>query len=712
MSISLFVSCPKGVENVLQDELAAMGLDDFKQTVGGIYCEGDFEHVYRICLWSRFANRVVWVLEQKTVSNKEELYSLAHRIAWPACFSLQKTFAVDFKGTNDFIDHTNYGGLLVKDAVVDHFKEEFGERPNVNADNPDVQLYAHVRRDKFLLGIDVSGGSLHRRGYRLDGSKAPLKENLAAALMVRAGVKLNDERVLIDPLCGSGTLLIEGALIKLGIAPNVDRERFGFEHLIRHKSVYWQELLAEAKTIRQQALAQAHANKLCLAKGYDKDARALEAAQNNADRAGLSGLIEFKQQALLDFAVKPDQGPLLLVTNPPYGERLEEREVLFPLYQLLGEKIRQYCQGYQAAVLSSDDYLLKGLALQKSKVYQFYNGALPAQWMLFEIYKKEDKQESAHDPRFDQGVEMVANRLRKNQKRLQNWLKQQDIRAYRVYDADMPEYAFALDCYNDKYQLTEYAPPKTVDKFAAFQRRQQFEKAVKQVFNLRNEQLIYKERRQQKGKAQYEKISDVQNYFTVQEGKAQLLVNLHDYLDTGLFLDHRPVRKMIGQMAAGQRFLNLFSYTSAATVHAALGGAKSSVSVDMSNTYIEWSEKNFKANRIDMKNHVLLRENCLEWLARCREKYDLVFLDPPSFSNSKKMEGTFDVQRDQKGLIDDAMRVLNPGGTLIFSNNLRDFKLEPLIAEKYQVENISTKTIDMDFERNPRIHQCWLIRHK
>jgi len=731
MQITLFISCPKGVELLLQDELAGFGLENFKQTVGGVYCSADFEDIYQVCLYSRLANRVIWMLEQKMVYDKEEFYQTVKNISWPSCFSVQKTFAVNFKGSNRFIKHTNYGGQLVKDAVVDHFKEELGERPDVDPRNPDVQLYAHVNRGKLMLGIDVSGGSLHQRGYRLKGSKAPLKENLAAALMMRSGYQKDDQRQLIDPMCGSGTLLIEGLLIRLSIAPNIDRESFGFESLLRHKSAVWNELLNEARSFRETALQKAAEEELPLAKGFDKDMRALDAANENAQRVGLEGLVTFKKQALLDFALKTEE-EILFVCNPPYGERLEERNALFPLYQLLGEKIREHCQGSKAAVLSSDDHLLKAMALQKSKSYQFYNGALPAQWMLFEIYKK-DKQASKAKPggkdgdndhiwqkdadektdsKFDQGVEMVANRLRKNQKNLKKWIKQKNIHTYRVYDADMPEYAFALDCYEDKYQLTEYAPPKSVDKFAAFQRRQQFEKAVKQVFNLRDHQLHFKERKQQKGKSQYEKINESKNFFKVMEGQAQFIVNLQDYLDTGLFLDHRPVRQMIAEQAKGKRFLNLFSYTSAATVHAAIGGAKSSVSVDMSKTYLEWSERNFKANRLDLKRHQLVRANCVDWLQQCSDQFDLIFLDPPSFSNSKRMEGTLDVQRDQVSLIESTMALLDEEGVLIFSNNRRDFKLDESLKEGFQVENISQKTIDKDFERNQKIHQCWLIRHK
>ena len=718
MKIKLFVSCPKGVENLLQEELQHFGGSEFRQTVGGIYCESEFDSIYRICLWSRLANRVVWLLEQVNINSKDDIYRTVKRIMWPAVFSLQKSFAVDFRGTNKFITHSNYGALLVKDAVADHFTEELGRRPNVDVQNPDVQLYARLRKNQFVIGIEMSGGSLHRRGYRLDGARAPLKENLAAALMLRTGLKTGDTRILLDPLCGSGTLLIEGVMIRLGLAPGLQREKFGFESLVRHKPDVWKQMVDEARQQRDHALMTAEEAGQILAYGYDQDVKVIATAKQNAQRAGLAGLIEFKHQALLDFASTIPGEHALLVTNPPYGERLSERNTLFPIYQMLGEKIRQYCQGGMAAVLSSDDYLLKALSLQKSKAYHFYNGELKIDWLLFQIYKKavnqqEDAREGGleikEDSQFEKGVEMVANRLRKNGKRLQNWLKQQEIHCYRVYDADMPEYAFALDCYGDHYQLTEYAPPKLVDQYAAFQRRQQFIKAVKTVFALRDHQLVLKERRQQKGKAQYEKLDESKHYFLVKEGEARLWVNLHDYLDTGLFLDHRPVRKMIGEIAEGKRFLNLFSYTSAATVHAALGGAKSSTSVDMSNTYIEWSQRNFRSNRLDMKRHVLVRANCLEWLARCRDQYDLVFLDPPSFSNSKKMETTFDVQRDQRTLIEDAMRVLAPEGTLVFSNNRRDFKLDPFIEEKFLVENITPKTIDKDFERNPKIHGCWLI---
>ena len=195
----------------------------------------------------------------------------------------------------------------------------------------------------------------------------------------------------------------------------------------------------------------------------------------------------------------------------------------------------------------------------------------------------------------------------------------------------------------------------------------------------------------------------------VNEGRARFEVNLSDYLDTGLFLDHRPVRQLVGELASGKSLLNLFCYTASATVQAALAGAKSSLSIDMSNTYLDWAQRNFELNSLSVSKHKLLRADCLKWLEEDSQTFDVIFLDPPTFSNSKKMESVLDVQRDHPELIRQAMAKLNPEGTLVFSNNFRKFKLDELTSRQFSCENITQQTLDSDFERNPRIHNVWLI---
>ena len=741
------ITCPKGLEELLSQEAIDLGLST-KLTVGGVFAElpdGEFYDIYKFCIYSRFANRVIWLLSEFQCIDNEMLFQHVYSTPWLQHFSVENTISVDFRGTNKFINNTNYGAMLVKDAVVDHFVHRSDERPNVNTKDPDIRIFFQLGSKTAKLGIDISGGSLHKRGYRLQAAKAPLKENLAAALCARAR-QFAPEGQWVDPFCGSGTLLVEGVLADLGIASQVERQYFGFENLKKHNITLFDELMNEAIKHKQSAIARAENDiaeqgQAALAYGFDADPGVLKAARGNIERAGLAGLIKVEACHLEDFK-RPEMPQALLAMNPPYGERLDDRDQLMSLYANIGQILKQQCQGDRAAILSSDDFLLKNLGLQKTKRYKLFNGKLPVEWLLFNLYRKdkpaikkikdqsdvetqtdlqnepqnEQQVEAVVEASFDEKelklVEMVVNRLKKNIKKIRKWAKKQNVSCYRVYDADMPEYAFSIDDYDGRIQVTEYAAPKSVDEFAAFKRRRQFLKAVEQVFELTQDELFIKQRKQQKGSQQYEKTSVYGQSFLVQEGNAEFEVNLTEYLDTGLFLDHRPIRLEIAKLAKGKRFLNLFSYTSTATVHAALGGAIASDSVDMSQTYINWSDKNFVINHIDKTKHRLHRANVLEWVEENKMTYDLIFLDPPSFSNSKRMDDTWDVQRDHEALIEKLMTQLEKGGQLIFSNNLRKFKISAKLMEQFNVENISKRTIDVDFERHQHIHQCWSITHK
>jgi 23S rRNA (guanine2445-N2)-methyltransferase / 23S rRNA (guanine2069-N7)-methyltransferase len=312
------------------------------------------------------------------------------------------------------------------------------------------------------------------------------------------------------------------------------------------------------------------------------------------------------------------------------------------------------------------------------------------------------------------GAQMVANRLRKNMRNLSRWLRNEDIHCYRLYDADIPEYAIAVDVYESDRRLVhvqEYAPPKSVDPEKAQQRLDDAMKAVMSVLDLEEEQLFVKVRRQQKGTAQYEKLAASGEFHEVLEGGCRFLVNLRDYLDTGLFLDHRITRSMLAKLAHGRCFLNLFAYTGAGTVHAAKGGARSTLTIDLSKTYLEWAKRNMALNGFSGSEHAFTQANCVEWLEKAspKQKFGLIFLDPPSFSTSKRMKSVFDVQRDHVMLIRHCMKILEPDGVLIFSNNLRKFRMDLEALSAFSIEDISRETLPKDFERNPRIHNCWKI---
>ncbi|MCL4106600.1 UNVERIFIED_CONTAM: hypothetical protein GTU68_009734 [Idotea baltica] len=361
--------------------------------------------------------------------------------------------------------------------------------------------------------------------------------------------------------------------------------------------------------------------------------------------------------------------------------------------------------GWQAAVFTADIALGKATGLRSYKRYALFNGALPSSLLLFDLANNQIRGTAT-------GAEMFANRIRKNKKRLSKWVKRENIECYRLYDADMPEYSVAVDVYGDKLHVAEYRAPKDVDPDAAAKRLGEVEAALPVALGISQEAISYKTRQRQRGLSQYEKEDDKGELLSVAEGSAKLLVNLNDYLDTGLFLDHRPMRLRIAKESRGRDFLNLFCYTGAATVHSALGGARSTTSVDLSNTYLAWLRKNLAHNGLGETENHRIKADCTVWLADAGCDYDLILLDPPSFSNSKSMEGSFDIQRDHAALIDSTMNVLRTDGVLYFSNNRRGFKFDADLADRYQCEDISRDTLDPDFQRNPNIHSCWRLKHR
>ncbi|MEX0965371.1 MAG: bifunctional 23S rRNA (guanine(2069)-N(7))-methyltransferase RlmK/23S rRNA (guanine(2445)-N(2))-methyltransferase RlmL [Pseudohongiellaceae bacterium] len=309
------------------------------------------------------------------------------------------------------------------------------------------------------------------------------------------------------------------------------------------------------------------------------------------------------------------------------------------------------------------------------------------------------------------GTEMLINRLRKNQRVIGKWARQQQIECYRLYDRDLPEYAFAIDCYGRHVQMAEYQAPASIEEVKVAARREQAIAAVQEVLGLARENIVLKSRERQRGKQQYEAQDQSASFFKVSEGPARFWINLHDYLDTGLFLDHRPIRQFIRENAAGKRFLNLFCYTASASVHAALGGARDTLSIDLSNTYLDWARRNFLLNKIGGKNHRLKKADCIEYLSSKYEKFDLIFLDPPTFSNSKSTSNVLDIQRDHCTLIDNAMNKLERGGLLIFSTNKLNFKLESESLNRYEIRDYTSSSLGKDFQRQKKIHQTWLVSH-
>jgi 23S rRNA (guanine2445-N2)-methyltransferase / 23S rRNA (guanine2069-N7)-methyltransferase len=728
-------TAPVGAAAVLAEELSRYGATDVRERSHDVKFQGTLETGYRACLWSRTATRVLLSLGSIDAASSQSVYDAVKRIDWRGHLAPGSTLACDCSGGNSAIRHTLYGAQLLKDAVCDSLRDSTGERPNIKPERPDVLLHLHVEGAGALLSVDFSGESLHRRGYRAEGGRAPLKENVAAAVLLRAGWPeiFAQGGSLIDPLCGSGTFLTEGALIAADAAPALNRDYFGFSGWRGHDAPLWQDLLEEARRRRAASVAQR-----CIF-GSDIDADAVRMAIANAAAAGVADWVHVEKRALAD-VVRPRRrvpaeasgdegsgdgapgaaaaGAGLVIANPPYGERIGAESGLPALYSELGSVLRERFQGWQAAILTGNPPLARNFGFYAKRSHRVLNGAIECRLLRFDL--GEAPQRPAAEVRADwagrPGAQMFANRLLKNLQRLGAWAQREGIDCYRVYDADMPEYAFAIDLYGpgDRHvHVQEYAPPRTVNQESARERRREALAVLPDVFGVPMAQIHSKVRKPQKGAAQYEKRENLAERFAVQEGGLRFWVNFRDYLDTGLFLDHRIIRDRLRGWSRQADFLNLFCYTGSATVYAAAGGARSTTSVDLSNTYLEWAHDNLVLNGCGGGAHELCRADCLAWLEQQEPRgprFDLIFLDPPTFSNSKRMDGVLDVQRDHVGMIRRSLKLLKAGGRLIFSTNYTRFKLDAEALRDLKIEDMSAATIPKDFERHARIHRCFAIR--
>jgi 23S rRNA (guanine2445-N2)-methyltransferase / 23S rRNA (guanine2069-N7)-methyltransferase len=710
---SFFATAPRGLVDVLADELRALGARVVRTEPGGCRVRGPLEFGYRVCLWSRVANRVLLHLADLAVRDDAALYEGVRALPWEEHLDPDDTLAVDYVAVRAAVEHSRFGMQRVKDAIVDRFRERQGRRPSVDPERPDVRVNVFARGAGCSVALDLSGDSLHRRGYRHEHGAAPLKENLAAGLLLWGEWPriAAEGGAFVDPMAGAGTLAIEAAWIADDVAPGLGRQRWGFSRWRGHDAAAWAELVREARARAAARAAGPRADVLA----YDGDAEAVAQARANVERAGLVGRIVLEVRPLRSW--EPGLAPVhgLLALNPPYGERLGDKADLRGLYGRLGRTLVRCFPGWRAVVLTSDDALRHAVGLVPEQTLAVDNGPLPCtalQYALPEHAPEAEAPTAISRPSAADQAEAApfVNRLRKNLKQRERWAEREGVQCYRIYDADVPEWNVAIDVYDHWLHVQEYEAPARVDPELAARRIDLVIAVLPAVVGVRPEHVVLKRRRRSRGHVQYRPFAATGHRMQVEEGGHRFWVNLHDYLDTGLFLDHRITRRMLEQRANGKRFLNLFAYTGTATVYAACGGAERTTTVDLSNTYLDWARANLELNGIAVgQQHRLLRADARRFLDEDRGTYDLVFLDPPTTSSSKAMEGRFDVVRDHLDLVTAAMARLAPGGELWFSTNARRFELAPEVAQWWSVEDLTGKTLPPDFRKQPPIHRVWRI---
>ena len=734
------VTAARGMLPLLETELKQIGIKQYKTEAGSIRFTGSLKEAYQVCLWSRVAVRVLMPIAHFTAETTDQLYNGIKELAWEEHIDAEDTtLAIDFNSFRSKIHHTQFGAQKVKDAIVDRLRDLSGKRPSVDLHQPDLRVNVYLKHNQAIVSIDLSGESLHKRGYRVSQTNAPIKEHLAAAILLSAEwPKLAREGwALLDPMCGSGTFLIEAALMAADIAPGLQRDYFGFLYWKQHDKAAWQQLKADAERRRLSGLA-----RLPMIMGGDQDKSAVAAAQANIEAAGLSDRIQVIHRDMQNWATVaqtlPDVG--LLVSNPPYGQRIGDAASLHNVYEELGDLVNQHLPAWRTTIITDNAQLgkLTGLTLFDSK--PFDNGPIACEVLSYRAPKplrrdaKPVQQEMAESPSpwdktpktkvkpavssavledVSPQAEMFANRLKKNVRHLAKWARKNQLDCFRVYDADLPDYAVAIDVYGDYVHVQEYAPPADIDPLKASERLDEVIQIIPAVLGVKEDKVALKLRQKQRGSNQYESQAALRQRFEVRENDLRFWINLTDYLDTGLFLDHRITRQMLAENSRNKAFLNLFAYTGSATVYAAAGGAKTTTTVDMSNTYLGWARDNMQLNNFVGEQHQFIRADVLAWLnepATQDLRFDLIFVDPPTFSNSNKMEGVFDIQRDYSDMLHKVAGLLNPGGEIFFSTNRRDFKLDVSTLQGLEIKDISKATLPPDFERNSKIHYCWRIQ--
>lgn len=729
--MKFFSSCSLNLQDLAASEALSLGLKDVKQVMGGIEFEADFWSAVYYCLSTRLSSRVMMRIYEKIgVKNVDDLHKASEEIPLEDYFNADNTFFVSSTiHSCPWLKSSMLLSQVIKDGICDRQRKIFGKRSYIDKDSPYFVIHIHIDKDKAQWYIDFSSQSLCKRHYRVKNTEVYLQEHTSSSVLLRSGfMKDGDIKPIVDPFCGSGTILIEAALMATNTAPGlISTERYAFLRFKEFERAKYDKIISELKEkseIGKRDLKSRFSYPFLL--GFDSDSNMIDAAKQNAKAAGVSEFIDFKVKKIenlknIDLPSQILDKPGFIITDPPYSKRVIVENVE-SIYKEFGDKVQEYFQGWNASVLTSDSEFLKYINLKPQRTNTMMNGSIKCTLAHYYILTSQEREKIEEAKRIkieellslplSSGAKMIYNRFEKNKKSLEKFLKENDITCYRIYDADMNEYSAAVDIYENKFAVVqEYEKGKNVSESDAAKRLGELKLALIKSLNIAPENIFTKTRQRTKGKVQYNKLSSENQNYIVKEGGLRFLVNFTDYLDTGLFLDHRNIRNYIRQISNGKRFLNLFCYTGSASVYALSGGALSCTNIDASSKYLDIAKENIKINFLPSSKCFYHKCDCFEYLKSLHDSdvFDLIFLDPPTFSNSKDLR-VFDVQRDHSAIIKLCLSHLSKDGELIFSTNFRDFKFDRNIESIASVQDISEKTIDEDF-RNKKIHKVFLI-HK
>lgn len=747
--MELVATAAFGVEKVVQRELSKLGYEGKITQPGRILFPGDALAICKANLWLRSAERILVRLGTLSAPDFGQLFDGVRALEWEAWIPPEGEFPVRGRSHKSQLTSVPAIQSIAKKAVVErlragHHREELPETGNRYA------IEVVLLDDEATLYLDTTGVGLHKRGYRTLVAEAQLRETLAAAI-VQLSV-WRPGRPLIDPFCGTGTIPIEAALIGRNIAPGLKRQ-FAAEKWPALEPRLWQQAREEARDLIEPPLSERIV-------ATDIDPNALQLARHHAASAGVEGDIHFQERAFADLLSKRQYG--CVITNPPYGERMGLDAEITALYRTIPLVLRRLPTWSHYLLTSRSDFE-QLIGQQADRRRKLYNGRIECTLYQFLGPKPSSPQRKQGEPGKEapspvpplpegegdrsgpppqtgtgkkskpvfgglrpeakRQAEEFANRLTKLARHLRRWPTKRGITCYRIYDRDIPEVPLVVDRYEDALHIAEYDRPHERTPAEHTDWLEHMVRAAAKALGVDRQRVFVKRRERQRGAAQYQRVSNESAALIAHEGGLKFKVNLSDYLDTGLFLDHRQTRAMVRSEAAGKRFLNLFGYTGAFSVYAAAGGAVSTTTIDLSPTYLAWAEKNMKLNGFLVagqppspctgegdRRHRFVQSDAQSYVNSIPPgpRFDLVVVDPPTFSNSKRTGDDWDVQEQYAELLNSVAARLSDGGVIYFSTNFRRFKFDAELLPQLAAREISRQTIPEDF-RNKRIHRAWRL---
>lgn len=737
-----------GLESVAVRELAGLGYEAKPISTGRVLFKGDAKAICRCNLRLRSVDRLLVRMGTFEAKDFGVLFDATTALPWHEWIPKDGEFPVNGRSVKSQLSSVPACQKIVKKAIVEQLRRGH-KAQNLLETGATFSIEVSLLNDVATLTLDTSGAGLHKRGYRDLVGDAAMKETLAASLVLLSVWR--PERPLIDPFCGTGTIAIEAAMIGLNIAPGINRSFDSVDWPIIPGEA-WDEAEQEARDLATGRLAYTiHAS--------DISESALGMARRHAARAGVERQIHFTRKDFADLSSKAEYG--CIITNPPWGERMGDDVETERLYRSFPAVLRRF-PTWSHHILTARQDLEFLVGQEASRRRKLFNASIECTYYTFlgprppedaprhagpgsqeqpaEPVAREDvpadpstetpASQPLESPR-DAEIERLAREqqpaqafgglrerdlkesrefaacLSKNARHLRKY-PSRGITCYRVYERDCPDVPLIVDRYEDRVHAVEYEREhsRTIAQQADW--FELMKRTISEVLELPEKNVIVKPKPRQRGLLQHERVAERGEIITAHEAGLKFEVNLSDYIDTGLFLDHRLTRAMVREQAARKRFLNLFCYTGSFTVYAAAGGATSTTSVDLSNTYLDWARRNMELNGFRGPQHRFIRSDVIEFLERHERgpHYDLAVVDPPTFSNSKSTEEDWEVQVGHTRLLKAVIAQMSPGGVIYFSNNFRRFKLAEEEFAGVRIREISKQTVPPEY-RNDRIHRCW-----